>query len=151
MIKQLNYIFNFNNQVTDQVQPHKRFPQRLAWIYLLNSGLKSIYNEFKQFVDDIRFDLSIDGSTLSIEYMLDVKTGVPGHIIIPAIRLQRVYIYYPQEGAEPVYSGYLYTQQELSSDANFIVQTPTQGQNDYIGALVERYKFAGLSFTIENI
>lgn len=146
-----NYNFNFNDFVKDQVSPHKRLPTRLAWIYLLMSGLNSIYNRFKSHVNDTRFTLSIDGSKLSIEYMLDELTGVPGHVIIPAIRLERIYLFLPEEGAEPVYSGYLFTQQELSSDANFIVQTPTINRNDYIRALVERYKFAGLSFTIENI
>jgi hypothetical protein len=146
-----NFDFNFNEFVADQIQPHKRKPKRLAYLYWLLSGLNSIYIRFKQHVNDTRFTLSIDGSKLSIEYMLDELTGVPGHKIIPAIRLERIYLFLPEEGAEPVYSGYLFTPEELNSDANFIVQTPTVNRNDYIRALVERYKFAGLTFTIENI
>lgn len=148
----MNFDFNFHSFITDAVPPHKRDAPRLAWVFLLTSGLKSIYERFKLFLNEIRLEVSIDGSSLSFEYYLDQKIGTTGHQVRPGSSLPRTYIYLQREGRQPLYEGgYIYTQSEYRQDSDFIVETPTTGRTSEIRAYVDKYKLAGLRYEIKEV
>lgn len=153
--------FDFDEVIEFNLPIHLRQFKILAYLKFISTPFKRLLNEFYEFTNKVKYEVSFNGQVIYLEHILNdtfdnVNRGI---YITDADQEDQVFLFNQAEQNEKTYlyniseSGpetYLYNQSESLSWPNFIVNVPsgvTYDENQ-MKALINKYKLAGKKYKI---
>ncbi len=152
---------NFPNLVRQLVPTHRRQSVRLWWLRVLVSPLVKLYDDFVAWRTDVRFRINLTSQVRVLEGYLNKKYDQTDSIRIVAFDDGLLWVglitegdnYHPRIGltTEADYLVPIPLENEIRSnlgDVDFIVYIPSWVEPDLIRAEIEKYRLAGMTYTI---
>lgn len=147
----MNIILNFKELVRQYVAPHRRQPNRLAWLRAL-LDLESVWNAFAAWRDYYRYKVHVTSQHRSLQGHLNKTFG--GGILIKSYEDQFLDVGLNSEPAhwvlfDPMPEIALEGEGGQSfADVDFIVYVPAGVDLNLVRAEIERYKIADRTYKI---
>ena len=147
----MNIILNFKELIRQYVAPHRRQPNRLAWLWSL-VDLDGVWQSFSDWRDYYRYKVHVTSQHRSLEGHLNKTFG--GGILIKSYEDQFLAI---GLNSEPAHWVLFETMQEIAlegeggqsfKDVDFIVYVPEGIDLSLVRAEIERYKIADRTYKI---
>lgn len=147
----MNIILNFKELIRQYVAPHRRQPNRLAWLWSL-VDLDGVWQSFSDWRDYYRYKVHVTSQHRSLEGHLN-KTFCGG-ILIKSYEDQFLAI---GLNSEPAHWALFEPMQEIAlegeggqsfKDVDFIVYVPEGIDLSLVRAEIERYKIADRTYKI---
>ena len=143
--------------------PSKRLDWIVVWLEVLLWPLQSLNNLFVNYANDLTYFESFTGQVIYLEHILNdlfdpTNRGIyiednipvqPLYLYNHAENQEDTFVYNKSEGAAPLY---LYNQAQIDADFDFIVIVPPNvivTDEDYMRAIINRYKLASKRYKIE--
>jgi hypothetical protein len=156
----MTFDFSIYEFLRRQLPKHKRQTNRMALFFWPLNELKTLWEDFVDWRDDMIYQSNITGQTLSLTHLLNKKvTGANGSISIRDTEETGVYISTLAENTAVVTMSLasegsttmnieLYGEGGATLGVSFQVVVPAGVSNAQIEQIVNRYLIAGMSFTI---
>lgn len=147
----MNIILNFKELIRQYVAPHRRQPNRLAWLWSL-VDLDGVWQSFSDWRDYCRYKVHVTSQHRSLEGHLNKTFG--GGILIKSYEDQFLAI---GLNSEPAHWVLFEPMQEIAlegeggqsfKDVDFIVYVPEGIDLSLVRAEIERYKIADRTYKI---
>ena len=147
----MNIILNFKELIRQYVAPHRRQPNRLAWLWSL-VDLDGVWQSFSDWRDYYRYKVHVTSQHRSLEGHLNKTFG--GGILIKSYEDQFLAI---GLNSEPAHWVLFEPMQEIAlegeggqsfKDVDFIVYVPEDIDLSLVRAEIERYKIADRTYKI---
>jgi len=158
---------NFTYLINLILPPNLRKPKQIAWLSVLLSYLKKIYENFVLFRIDKLYDINFTGQIMYLEKKLQDTFNIPDLFISDGYIVDNVYLHNLSENALPIFfyneseeeaEIYLYNSSEHISSQSFIINIPEDDYNNLtsddlskLNKIVNYYKLVDKQYTINII
>lgn len=164
----MNYTIDILKLICDLLPSMVRMDRFVKWMYVLLKPVRDLFADFDQFRADSRYELSLNGTVISLERMLNDKFDPISRgilIIDPLFQLELPSLFLESEQQEESIDPWflesevdpthqnpdMFLEDEFGNgNVDFIVQLPSSFLSDPgVSPWVEKYKMAPFRFKVE--